>query len=284
MAAFALEPVTPRLGARLTGLDLGQPISEALAEDLRQTLAERLVLFLPGQNLSMAALKRATAVFGPLTRVPYIAPSPEDPDVVAVLKEADEAKIATFGGDWHSDFSFLERPPGGSLLQAVELPPVGGDTLWADQVTAWATLPEDLKEILTDRRAIQTGAPYGVSRAPSGALSRSIRITRGDPEADRERAHPAVRRHPVSGRAALFVNPTYTTRLDGMTEQESAPILARLYAHMTRPEFCCRHRWRPGDLTIWDNRATLHFAVNDYDGHRRLLWRTTFEGEVPIPA
>ncbi|MEQ9334997.1 TauD/TfdA family dioxygenase [Thalassobaculum sp.] len=283
---LALEPVTPRLGARLTGIDLKQPISVSLAAALRAALAERLVLFLPGQFLDIPALKRATAAFGPLLRVPYIAPSPEDPDVVAVLKEADETRISTFGGDWHSDFSFLAEPPGGSLLQAVDLPPVGGDTLWADQATAWATLPDDLRALVAGRRAIQTGAPYGVTHAPAAdtATSRSIRIARGDPEADRERAHPAVRRHPDSGRAALFLNPIYTIRLDGMSEAESAPVLARLYAHMTRPEFCCRHRWRPGDLVIWDNRMTLHFAVNDYDGHRRLLWRTTFAGEAPIPA
>ncbi|EDP66029.1 Alpha-ketoglutarate-dependent taurine dioxygenase [alpha proteobacterium BAL199] len=281
-AAFDLEPVTPRLGARLTGIDLKRPIDDALADALRAALAERLVLFLPGQFLDGAALKRATEVFGPLFRVPYIAPSAEDPDVVAVLKEADEHRISTFGGDWHSDFSFLERPPGGSLLQAVDLPPVGGDTLWADQATAWDTLPDDLRALIAGRRAIQTGAPYGVRHAPTVATSRSIKIARGDPEADREIAHPMVRRHPVSGRAALFLNPIYTIRLDGMTEAESAPVLARLYAHMTRPEFCCRHRWQPGDLVIWDNRMTLHFAVNDYDGHRRLLWRTTFAGEAPI--
>lgn len=281
---LALEPLTPRLGGRVTGVDLRQVVSGELAEALRQALAERLVLVLPEQFLGIGDLKRATTIFGPLVRVPYVEPSAEDPDVVAVLKEAEERKIATFGGDWHSDFSFLERPPGGSLLQAVELPPVGGDTLWADQVTAWETLPDDLRRQVAGRRAIQTGAPYGITRAPTEATSRSIRITRGDPEADRERAHPVVRRHPISGKAALFVNPIYTTRLEGLSEAESTPILARLYAHMTRPEFCCRHRWRPGDLVIWDNRATLHFAVNDYDGHRRLLWRTTFEGEAPIPA
>lgn len=284
MAGLALEPVTPRLGARVTGVDLRRPVAEDQAAALRAALAERLVLFLPGQGLDIEALKRATRIFGPVVRVPYIAPAPEDPDVVAVLKQPDERRIATFGGEWHSDFSFLERPPGGSLLQAVELPPVGGDTLWADQVAAWETLPDDLKAALDGRRAMHTGAPYGVSHAPKSATSRSIGIARGDPEADRERAHPAVRRHPTSGRAALFVNPVYTTRLEHLSEEESAPILARVYAHMTRPELCCRHRWRPGDLAIWDNRATLHFAVNDYDGHRRLLWRTTFEGEVPAAA
>ena len=208
----------------------------------------------------------------------------EDPDVIAVLKEAEERNIHVFGGNWHSDFSYLERPPGGSLLQAVDLPPVGGDTLWADGVTAWETLPDDLRAMLDGRNAIQTGKPYGVKHRPTVSTSTSVKMQRGDPEADKERALPAVRRHPISGKAALFVNPTYTTRLEGMSEEESAPILERVYAHMTRPEFQCRHRWRPGDLVIWDNRATMHFAVNDYDGHRRLLYRTTFEGEAPISA
>lgn len=278
------DHLTPRLGTRLTGLDLKQPFSRALAEDLVAMLSDRLVLVLPEQYLDIPALKRVTAVFGPLMRLPYIEPMPEDPDVIAVLKEAEERNIHVFGGNWHSDFSYLERPPGGSLLQAVELPPTGGDTLWADGVTAWESLPDDLRAVLEGRNAIQTGKPYGVKHRPKHTGSRSVRMTRGDPEADKERALPAVRRHPVSGKAALFVNPTYTTRLDGMSEAESAPILNRVYAHMTRPEFQCRHRWRPGDLVIWDNRATMHFAVNDYDGHRRLLYRTTFAGEAPIAA
>jgi len=272
------------MGTRLTGLDLKQPISTDLAAALVELLADRLVLVLPDQHLDIPALKRTTEVFGPLMRLPYVEPMAEDQDVIAVLKEAEERNIHVFGGNWHSDFSYLERPPGGSLLQAVDLPPVGGDTIWADGVTAWASLPDDLRAVLEGRNAIQTGKPYGVKHRPKHTGSTSVKMTRGDPEADKERALPAVRRHPVSGKAALFVNPTYTTRLEGMNEEESAPILARTYAHMTRPEFQCRHRWRPGDLVIWDNRATMHFAVNDYDGYRRLLWRTTFAGEAPIAA
>ncbi len=278
------QPMTPRMGTQLAGLDLKQPISAAFGAELVELLADRLVLILPEQYLDIPALKRATEVFGPLMRLPYVAPMAEDPDVIAVLKEAEERNISVFGGNWHSDFSYLERPPGGSLLQAVDLPPVGGDTLWADCVSAWESLPDDLRVILEGRNAIQTGKPYGVKHRPKVSTSTSVKMTRGDPEADKERALPAVRRHPVSGRAALFVNPTYTTRLEGMSEEESAPILERVYAHMIRPEFQCRHRWRPGDLVIWDNRATMHFAVNDYDGHRRLLLRTTFAGEAPIGA
>jgi len=130
---------------------------------------------------------------------------------------------------------------------------------------------------------VHTGAPYGVTHRPSPDVnvSRSIRMRRGDPAADRETIHPAVRTHATSGRKALFVNPIYTTRLEGMTEAESRLILQRLYAHAVRPEFTSRFRWAPGCVAVWDNRATLHYAINDYDGHRRLLYRTTFAGERP---
>lgn len=279
-----LDPVAGFIGAEVRGLDLSRPISDAVAEDLRAALAEHLVLFFQGQSLDLPGLKRVTRVFGPLLRVPYLEPSAEDPDVIAVLKEAEEAGIHVFGGNWHSDFSFLERPPGGSLLYAVEVPSFGGDTLWASQVHAYETLPEDLKALVETRRAVHSGKPYGVAHAPdkSLSLSRSVRMVRGDPEADRETLHPAVRRHPESGRKALFVNPTYTTRLEGLSEEESRPVLERLYAHTTRPEFTCRFRWAPGALAVWDNRMTLHYAINDYDGHRRLLYRTTFAGERPV--
>jgi taurine dioxygenase len=170
------------------------------------------------------------------------------------------------------------------VLHAIEVPPCGGDTLWANQILAYETLPDDLKTFVTPRRAVHLGAPYGVKFAPPEKTrsGRSIRMTRGDPKADIEQLHPAVRTHPRSARKALFLNPIYTTRFEDMSVEESTPILGRLYSHMTRPEFSCRHRWQAGDLVIWDNRTTLHFAVNDYGGYRRLLHRTTFAGEVPV--
>ncbi len=276
-------PVTGRIGAELRGLDLSGELSEDEQEQLRRALDDHLVVFLHGQALDHDALKRATKIFGPLAPPQYVTPSAEDPEIIAVLKEVDETGISVFGGDWHSDFSFLERPPGGSLLYAREVPPYGGDTIWSSQIAAYEALEPEMKDWLEGRRVVHLGAPYGVAHAPPEDLktSRSIAMTRGDPEADRERLHPAVRRHPRSGRKALFVNPTYTTRFEGMTEEESRPILERLYRHATRPDFTCRFRWSAGDLAIWDNRVTMHYAVNDYDGFRRLLYRTTFAGERP---
>jgi taurine dioxygenase len=280
-----LRRLTPALGAEAEGPDLAAALSEAQAKALRQALAEHQVLVFREQRLDPAALARLTASLGPVLRVPYIGAMAEQPDVIAVLKEAEERNISVLGGDWHSDFSFLERPPLGSLLHAVEVPPIGGDTLFASQTAAYETLSEGLRALLDGLDAIHSGHVYGTNAPPAQgvSVSRSIPISRNNPDADVERAHPAVRLHPETGRKALFVNPIYTTRFAGWSEAESRPLLEFLYRHATREAFVYRHRWRPGDLLFWDNRSTLHFAVNDYDGHRRLLYRTTIAGEIPRP-
>lgn len=279
-----IDRLTGFIGAEIRGLDLRQPISADLADALRAELGAHHMIAVRGQHLTLADQKRLTRVFGPILCLPYVVPMAGDPEVIAVLKEAHEVNVGVFGGDWHSDFSFLPNPPAGSVLSAAEVPAVGGDTVWASQVSAYDSLPSDLKSIVEGRSAIHVGAPYGVKHAPpeearSGA---SMRMTRGDPEADKETRHPAVVTDPVTGRKALFVNSIYTTRLDGMTEEESAPILAALFKHATRPDFSCRYRWCAGDVVVWDNRMTLHYATNDYDGVRRLLYRTTFAGDPPV--
>lgn len=283
--ALRIEPVTPHLGAEVFGFDPRQA-GEAAWEEIRAHFTRHAVLFFRDLELTPAQQVAMTARFGTPSRVPYVAHMKEHPDIIAVLKEADEQRISTFGGTWHSDFSFLERPPMATLLYALELPPTGGDTLWANQYLAFESLSPAYQEFLIGRRAIQTGWPHGTTgpKADEEGLSRSVKMARGDPSADREIAHPIVRQHPDSGRLALFVNPVYTQRIEGMTREESAPILNFLYQHSVRPEFTCRLRWQSGTLALWDNRATLHLAINDYDGHRRLLHRTTVAGEAPIPA
>jgi len=218
-----------------------------------------------------------------VARMPYIEALPGHPDIIAVLKEPEERNISTFGGTWHSDFSFLQEPPMGTLLYALEVPDHGGDTLWADMYGAYESLSEGLRRFLDPLVAIHSGAPYGRANAPAQdlAVSRSVRMSRGNPEADAETEHPVVRLHPDSGRRALFVNPVYTLRFKGMTAEESRPLLEYLYAQATRPELTCRFRWRKHSLAFWDNRCTLHLAINDYDGRRRLLHRTTVAGERP---
>ncbi len=279
-----IRKLTGYVGAEIVGLDLARGLEPGTGETLRAALSEHGVLVLRDQHLDRAQQKEVTRAFGPVTRLPYVAGLEDDPEVIAVLKEAHEGSSGVFGGAWHSDFSFLEVPPAGSVLNAVEIPPHGGDTLWACQAAAHASLPAHLKDFLAGHDAIHVGKPYGVKHAPpeKERAGGSIRMTRGDPEADREIVHPSVVTDPVSGRRALFLNPIYTTRFVGLTEAESAPFLDQIYKHCTRPDFSYRHRWRAGDLLIWDNRMTLHYATNDYAGHRRLLYRTTFGGARPV--
>ena len=173
----------------------------------------------------------------------------------------------------------------GSLLYAREVPAHGGDTIWANMYAAYDALSPGMKRMLDPLRALHSGRPYGTGGVPKDLrTSRSIGIERDKPEADREVAQPVVRVHPESGRKALYVNAIYTVRFETMTEAESRPLLDYLYEHCTRPEFTCRFRWETGSLAIWDNRCTLHYAVNDYDGTRRLMHRTTVAGKRPIGA
>jgi len=255
---------------------------DRLAE-VTDALARHHVVFLRDQRLTPEEQLEVTARFGPVLRVPFIEPMAGHPDVIAVLKEADERNISTFGGTWHSDFSFLPEPPSLTLLFAVEVPDAGGDTLWASQTAAYAALSAGMKRLVDPLRAVQTAWPHGTRGPGAGvAVSRSIGMVRNDPAADREILHPVVRVHPQTGERALFVNPVYTQRFEDMTVAESAPLLAFLFDHAVRPEFTCRFRWTAGALAIWDNRSLLHLALNDYDGTRRLLHRTTVAGDGPV--
>jgi taurine dioxygenase len=283
--ALDIRPLTPCLGAEVYGLRAARLDDEACAALYRAWLQHK-VLFLRGQQLDLDQLLEFSARFGELQRLPYIKPHDGHPDIIRVLKQADEIGMGTFGGDWHSDFSFLEKPPKASILYAEEIPPLGGDTLWIDTASACSALPADLHKALRGRIAIHSGKPYGIAHAPpvDSRFRGSIEIERGNPEADRETRHPAICRHPETGADYLFVNPTYTTRIDGYRPPQSDALLARVYRHCLRPEFGCRFRWTPGTIALWDNRNTLHYAVNDYDGYRRCLYRTTIRGEAPLAA
>ena len=277
-----IQPLAPACGAEVFGIDLANPGTDELAQ-VHSALAQHAVLFFRDQRLTPLQQLEVTRLFGPVLRVPYIRHMEEHPDIIAVLKEADERQISTFGGTWHSDFSFLEQPPSYTLLYALELPALGGDTLWASQYAAYEALSPAMQKLLDPLHAVQTAWPHGTKGpAASTAVSRSIGMVRNEPSADQEVLHPVVRVHPVTGRRALFVNPVYSQRFDGMTEEESRPLLQFLFQHASRAEFTCRLRWAPGTLAIWDNRCLLHLAINDYDGSRRLLHRTTVAGERPV--
>lgn len=285
--SIEVRPVSGALGAEIAGVDLSRPLDNRQGAEIDRAFAAYKVVFFRDQHLTPEQQIAFSARFGKPQRMPFVAPHPQHPEIIVVLKEADEERISTFGGTWHSDFSFLPEPPAATCLYALEVPEVGGDTLWIDMVRAFETLSPGLQSTLEGLRALHSGAPtYGTDNAGlSGQrLSRSMEIERGNPEADYETAHPVVCRHPVTGDKALFVNPVYSLRFADMTAEESRPLLDHLQDHAQRPEFTCRFRWTPGALALWDNRVTQHLAVNDYDGSRRLLHRTTIAGGKPIPA
>ena len=280
-----VEPLTRAIGAECHNVDLNRIDAPTFSEIHRAFLSHQ-VLFFHHQQLTIEQQRVFTQRFGPLMILPYVEPMDGYPDVIAVLKEANETNVGVFGGNWHSDFSFLEQPPKGSVLYAKEIPPFGGDTVWVNMCAAYDALADAMKGMVDKLIGIHAGVPYGSANEPprEKRSSDSMRMTRGDPQADAEIEHPAVCIHPQTNRRMLFINPTYTTRFAGMTAEQSKPLLDELYAHCTRPEFTCRFRWRVGTVALWDNRCTMHYAVNDYDGYRRLMYRTAIAGEKPVAA
>ncbi len=275
-------PVAGALGAEVSGVDLAR-LDQAETAAIREAFRDHLVLFFRDQRLTPEQQMDFTRLFGPLQVTPFVKAMDGYPYIVQVLKEADERGISTFGNAWHADFTSLPEPPLGSVLYALEVPDHGGDTLFANMYAAYDALSHGMKRMLDGVRAIHVGKPYGTKYGPPKDVktSRSIAIERNRPDADAEVAHPVVRVHPETGRKALFVNPIYALRFEDMTEAESQGLLDFLYEHAIRPEFTCRFRWTKGALALWDNRCTLHYAVNDYDGSRRLMHRTMIAGDRP---
>jgi taurine dioxygenase len=236
----------------------------------------------PDQPLTLEQLEAFTLQFGPFGHDPYVKPMEGHPNVLEVRREPDE-KVTPFGGNWHSDWSFQAQPPAATILRSEIIPPVGGDTLYCDAASAYEALPDATKAKLAALRAIHSASKaYG----PDSAYSRELHLRAMpiivSPEADKTYVHPLVRTHPVTGRKALFISPVYTVGIEGMAPNAADPLLAELYKHLVQDQFIYRHRWRPGMVVIWDNRCTMHNALGGYDGHRRVMHRTTVAGEAPI--
>jgi taurine dioxygenase len=274
-AGFAVEPIAGALGAELSGVDLARPLTDDTILALRRAWLDHLVVFFRDQDLSPAQFLALGRRFGEVIEYPFVKGLPDYREIIPVLKLEHER--VNFGGVWHSDTAYLDVPPMASMLLAREIPPHGGDTLFANMYLAYEALSDGLKAILEGLVAINSSAKADASRTREDRMKDSAREVKKDYVA----AHPVVRRHPETGRRALYVNVAHTVRFDGMTEEESAPLLDYLFRHQTRPEFTCRFRWRPGSLAFWDNRCAQHNAINDYAGHRRLLHRITLAGDTP---
>lgn len=279
--------VTPNasgFGAEITGLDIGRPLPADQLAEVKAAWAAHSVVWFPGQPLDHDQLEAFTLQFGAFGHDPYVKPLADRPHILEVRREPDETN-SVFGGAWHSDWSFQATPPAATILHSKVVPPVGGDTEFADGYRAFEALSPVMQHILEGLTTIHSAArPYGSNGVYANeAPGRSMQII-NCVEAESQQLHPLVRVHPVSGRKALFVNPIYTLGVAGMTEAESEALLTFLYRHMLRPEFVYRHHWSADMLVMWDNRCALHNATGGYDGHRRVMHRTTVAGEAPIPA
>ena len=280
---IAIQPTGAALGAFVTGLDLTRPLSTGDAQALHAAATAHKVVFLPDQDLTLDDLERVTDDLGGRTVTPFVTPLPDRPMVVKVLKEAD-AKIS-FGEAWHTDLSYLPEPPAFTCLWSHEIPPKGGDTMWSNQAAAYAALDDETRAELDGLYAFHSaGRPYGANGYYSTVTDQISMGIEPSAEADKEFRHPVVAKHPVTGEPILFVNQTYTIRIDGYDKDRSDRLLKRLFLHAVEERFRYRVQWRPHMLTIWDNRSTQHFAINDYHGHRREMFRTSVKGTPLLAA
>lgn len=286
------RPLAAAMGAEILGVDL-RTLGDAQFEEVRHALYRHKMIYLRGQGALTHADHAAFSLrFGSFAEDAYTQGVPGYRDVHPLIKEADDRSDMVFGEGWHTDSPFMPQPPAITILRSVEVPPVGGDTTWANSALAYTMLSETYKVIIGQLRthfslrdvlqsvydAVElSDSPIGRLAATRGAgelpedLKRKIRGS----------VHPMVRTHPVTGERALYLDPSYAIGIEGMLPEESAPILKYLSEHLVQPAFGCRLRWEPGMVVAWDNRLCVHQAYNDYQGYRREMYRTTVVGETP---
>ena len=274
---ITVEPVSGTVGAVVRGVDLSEQLDEGTVGEIRSAFLSHHVLFFHDQDLTAEAQLRFGRAFGELDTHPFVEGTEAHPEIIEIITEPDD--VLNFGGGWHSDVTFLEEPDLGSVLYALEVPPFGGDTLFADQHAAYEALSDTMKDLLGGLLAKHSAGPQYAEGGYS-TLSKSMK-TKLPEHANGVVGHPLVRTHPETGRKALYVNPSFTIGIEGMRMEESMALLGFLFTHMVREPFTCRFRWSPGSVAMWDNRSVLHYALFDYRGHRRHMRRITVKGDRP---
>lgn len=278
-SSFELHPVAGALGAEVSGIDLSNSISDAVFSDLHAALMKFKVLFFRDQDLSPEQHIAFARLFGEPMVDDFVKEMDAYPELIELLQEADDSGY-NFGGTWHSDSTYRDAPPMGVALYARELPPFGGDTIWVNMELVYESLSDGMKKLLNPLTAEHVAQGYREKMSIiKGDYTKSF--TKQD-IIERNVSHPVIRKHPVTGSKSLFINEAYTLRFQDMSEQESKPLIDYLCSLATRPQFTCRFRWQPGSLAIWDNRNTMHFAIGDYFGHRRVMHRYTIQGDKPM--
>ncbi|GAC1414195.1 MAG: TauD/TfdA family dioxygenase [Candidatus Velthaea sp.] len=276
MTSIDVQPVAGALGAEILDIDLSADLDGASVAEIRRTWLQYGVVFFRDQNLAPDRFLALARRFGEPIEYPFVRGIENYAEIIPVLKRAHER--VNFGGIWHSDTAYLDVPPMATMLVARDVPPFGGDTLFASQYLAYEALSDGMRRLIDPLVGVNDSAKADVTQTREDRMRES---GRNDKPERYVAEHPVVRTHPETGRRALYVNVAHTVRFAGMTDEESAPILAFLFAHQVKPEFTCRFRWRPGSIAFWDNRCVQHNPINDYHGYERLMHRVTLAGDRP---
>ena len=276
MPGITVTKVAGGIGAEIGAVDLRRELSDDTIAEIRRAWNEHVVIFFRDQDISNTQYLAFAERFGQPVEYPFIRGIEGFPVITPVVKL--EHDRINFGGIWHSDTTYLEQPPMGTFLIAREVPSHGGDTLFANQYLAYEALSDGLKQTLAGLTGISSSAKADVSKSREDRMAASPAARAHEVF---EVGHPVVRTHPETGRKALYINVGHTVRFEGWTEEESAPLLAYLHQHQIKPEFTCRFQWRTGSIALWDNRAALHYPLNDYHGYRRIMHRITLQGDRP---
>lgn len=273
-------PLASSMGAEIRGVDLANLSDPAFAE-IREALWHHKMVFLRDQNLNHAEHAAFSQRFGPFAVDAYTQGVEGHRDVHPLIKEAEHKSKALFGSGWHTDSPFLAEPPSVTILRAIEIPPYGGDTIWTNCALAYRMLSPAMQAMLRPLKVHMSARANAYTQEKVSGREMAFASDQRRSDAYEGNFHPLVRRHPFTGELSLYVDEVYAVGIEGMTFEESRPLLDFLTRHMTQHAFTCRLRWEPGMIAMWDNRTALHLAANDYDGFRREMYRTTVAGEKP---
>ncbi len=270
-----VRPIAGAIGAEIHNVDVGADLDEGTVGDIRQALLDHCVIFFRDQKIDAEQHKAFTRRFGKIFIHPNYKGTQADPEIVQIVREPGDKKIV--GEEWHADTTMSAEPPMGAILYAIEVPPYGGDTLFANQYLAYETLSDGMKKMLSGMRALHSDRMVAGPQANKNAF-RATKVREDAEWRETVSAHPVVATHPETGRKLLYVNASYTVGFEGMTEAESKPLLGYLLEHGHRPEFTCRFRWESGSIAFWDNRVCKHLAIHDAGPFRRVMRRTQIAG------
>jgi taurine dioxygenase len=270
-----VRPIAGSIGAEVHNVDVSQELDDGTVRDIRKALLDHCVIFFRDQKLDVARHKAFTRRFGEIFIHPNYKGMQADPEIIQIVREPGDKKIV--GEDWHADTTMMPEPPMGAILYAIEVPPYGGDTLFANQYQAYEALSDGMKKLLSGLRAVHSDRLVAGPQANKNA-HRATKVREDADWRETISVHPVVATHPETGRKLLYVNASYTVGFEGMTEAESRPLLDFLLQHGHRPEFTCRFRWDTGSIAFWDNRVCKHLAIHDAGPFRRVMRRTQIAG------